>query len=66
MSTAEDYISMFERGESKDDLELSYHCSSPALSLGEGEESDLAEMVEETPHHTGTLPKSPLFCGINK
>ena len=44
---AEDYISMFDRGESKDDMELSYHCSSPAYSEEEGE-GGLLLLGEET------------------
>jgi hypothetical protein len=53
---AEDYISMFDRGESKDDLELSYHCSSATHSEGEEEEEvDLDTLQMGVPLNTGNL-----------
>ena len=46
---AEDYISMFDRGESKDDMELSYHCSSPAYSEEEGATQEDENTEQEQP-----------------
>jgi hypothetical protein len=55
---AEDYISMFDRGESKDDLELSYHCSSATHSDPE-EEEDLDTLQMGVPLNTGSLVPLP-------
>jgi hypothetical protein len=55
---AEDYISMFDRGESKDDLELSYHCSSATHSEPE-EEEDLDTLQMGVPLNTGNLAPVP-------
>jgi hypothetical protein len=46
---------MFDRGESKDDLELSYHCSSATHSEPEEEEEDLDTLQMGVPLNTGTL-----------
>jgi hypothetical protein len=57
---AEDYISMFDRGESKDDLELSYHCSSATHSEAEeDEEEELDTLQMGVPLNTGTLVPVP-------
>ncbi len=50
---------MFDRGESKDDLELSYHCSSPTHSEPEEEEEDLDTLQMGVPLNTGNLTLVP-------
>jgi hypothetical protein len=62
---AEDYISMFDRGESKDDLELSYHCSSATHSEPE-EEEDLDTFQMGVPFNTGNLALVPAEVYLKK
>ncbi len=50
---------MFDRGESKDDLELSYHCSSATHSEPEEEEEDLDTLQMGVPLNTGSLVPVP-------
>jgi hypothetical protein len=63
MSTAEDYISIFDRGESKDDLELSYRLSSPA---GSGEEGEGEGLLEEEIMGMAATQESTRLAGMAK
>ncbi len=57
---------MFDRGESKDDLELSYHCSSATHSEPEEEETDLDTLQMGVPLNTGTPAPVPEMVYLKK
>ncbi len=57
---------MFDRGESKDDLELSYHCSSATHSEPEEEEEDLDTLQMGVPLNTGNLALVPEMIYLKK